>query len=115
MSFATIKQADCIRLATTQGDKGIGGAWAGGRFGMAITNQVLDIIPVRRVLSLMLSAELTSTQSILSARGRFYLVAIEQNNPRQIMLSMRDLEGRCILQRKAGRELLSVLCFTRRT
>ncbi|KAK1921261.1 hypothetical protein DB88DRAFT_443220 [Papiliotrema laurentii] len=96
------------RLRYTQEDQGIGGAWAGGHEGMVITERVLDIVP-----------------SLLSTRGRFYLVTIEQNNPSAIMQRMESrldstvsrsdsyiLTKQIVLRRRAGRELLSVICFT---
>ncbi|CAE6506344.1 unnamed protein product [Rhizoctonia solani] len=77
----------------------IAGAWAGGFDGMAVTNRLLDEL-----------------DSILSPKGCFYLVALKQNNPQGIIDRMREqwsLDGKVILQRRAGREHLFVLRFTR--
>lgn len=78
----------------TQESRDIGGAWAGGADGMAITNILLQQLP-----------------SLLSRGGRLYLVAIHQNNTKDInarMLSL-GLQSQEIIKRRAGRELLSVL------
>ncbi|KAJ6575508.1 S-adenosyl-L-methionine-dependent methyltransferase [Mycena sp. CBHHK59/15] len=82
-----------------QDSKGIAGSWAGGQDGMQITERFLPQI-----------------DNLLSACGRFYLVAVAQNNIPGIRRRMRDeyaLESEIVLQRRAGREHLSVLRFAR--
>ncbi|OSD05886.1 putative methylase [Trametes coccinea BRFM310] len=79
----------------------IAGAWAGGHDGMEVTNTLLDQV-----------------ESLLSAKGRFYLVAVKQNDIHGIcqrMLSQHGLKGETVLQRRAGREHLYVLKFTRQS
>lgn len=101
------------RLVATQTAQSIGGAWAGGKTGMFITNQVLDIAPVRRCYTLSI-AHAHFSQTLLSSNGRFYLVAIEQNQPEKLLGAMSPhLQGRIVMRRRAGRELLYVLCFQR--
>ncbi|KAI0651528.1 putative methylase [Trametes meyenii] len=77
----------------------IAGAWAGGHSGMDVTDILLDQV-----------------EDILSPTGRFYLVAVKQNDIQGIcgrMLSQHRLKGEVVLQRRAGREHLYVLKFTR--
>ncbi|ODO06450.1 hypothetical protein L198_01682 [Cryptococcus wingfieldii CBS 7118] len=65
---------DADELSLTQEQKDIGGAWAGGFDGMAVTNLVLDQLP-----------------DLLSPAGRLYLVAVQQNKTTDIaerMLAM---------------------------
>ncbi|KDN50301.1 hypothetical protein RSAG8_01637, partial [Rhizoctonia solani AG-8 WAC10335] len=84
-------------IAQSQGE--IAGAWAGGFDGMAVTNRLLDEL-----------------NSVLSPKGCFYLVALKQNNPQGIIARMREqwsLNGKIILQRRAGREHLFIIRFTR--
>jgi release factor glutamine methyltransferase len=52
---------------------------------------------------------------VLSPEGVFYLVAVEPNNPQQILQTMaeRGIRGEVILKRKAGREVLYVLRFSK--
>ncbi|TXT08112.1 uncharacterized protein COLE_05036 [Cutaneotrichosporon oleaginosum] len=85
-------------MTATQAGRDIGGAWAGGNFGMAVTNLVLEKLP-----------------TLLAPGGRFYLVAVAQNKPDEINARMRaaGLECKTIIKRRAGRELLSVLRMTR--
>ncbi|GAA5991237.1 hypothetical protein JCM5350_005951 [Sporobolomyces pararoseus] len=75
-------------------------AWAGGESGMKITNKVLEQVEL-----------------LLSERGMFYLVAIPQNKPLEILQQMkaRGLEGEITLKRRAGREHLHILRFWRST
>ncbi|GAA5946344.1 hypothetical protein JCM3765_000205 [Sporobolomyces pararoseus] len=75
-------------------------AWAGGESGMKITNKVLEQVEL-----------------LLSERGMFYLVAIPQNKPLEILQQMKErgLEGEIILKRRAGREHLHILRFWRPT
>ncbi|KAF9270555.1 S-adenosyl-L-methionine-dependent methyltransferase [Marasmius fiardii PR-910] len=75
------------------------GAWAGGSDGMQVTNRFLTMV-----------------DNLLSPRGRFYLVAVKQNNIPEIqsrMLSSYDLHSEIVLSRRAGREHLSIIRFTR--
>ncbi|KAH7345112.1 putative methylase [Rhizoctonia solani] len=90
-------EEDEAMIAQSQGE--IAGAWAGGFDGMAVTNRLLDEL-----------------DSMLSPKGCFYLVALKQNNPQGIIDRMREqwsLDGKVILQRRAGREHLSIIRFTR--
>jgi release factor glutamine methyltransferase len=53
-------------------------------------------------------------QRLLAPGGRFYLVAVEENRPKDIMLAMSTdygLKASIAMQRSAGRERLSVLKF----
>ncbi|GAA5973160.1 hypothetical protein JCM11641_006298 [Rhodosporidiobolus odoratus] len=73
-------------------------AWAGGKSGMRVTNKVLEQV-----------------ESLLSDQGLFYLVAVPQNKPVEILKEMkgRGLHGEIILKRRAGREHLHILRFSR--
>ncbi|GAA5864187.1 hypothetical protein JCM8547_001285 [Rhodosporidiobolus lusitaniae] len=73
-------------------------AWAGGEGGMRVTERVLEQV-----------------ETLLSTRGLFYLVAVPQNKPLQILADMkaRGLEGEITLKRRAGREHLHILRFWR--
>ncbi|KAJ7225892.1 S-adenosyl-L-methionine-dependent methyltransferase, partial [Mycena pura] len=85
--------------STSQTERDIGGAWAGGADGMQVTDLFIPQV-----------AEL------LSPAGRFYLVAVAQNNIPAIQRRMQEdysLASQVILRRLAGREYLSVICFTR--
>ncbi|KAI0304666.1 S-adenosyl-L-methionine-dependent methyltransferase [Russula brevipes] len=76
---------------------GIAGSWAGGADGMQVTDALLR-------------------QDLLSPRGRFYLVSVKQNNVPKIQEFMSkafSLQSEIVLQRRAGREHLFVLRFTR--
>ncbi|KAI0336169.1 putative methylase [Cubamyces sp. BRFM 1775] len=82
-----------------QHDANIAGAWAGGQDGMEVTDILLGQV-----------------ESLLSEKGRFYLVAVKQNDIEGIcnkMLDQYGLKGEVVLQRRAGREHLYVLRFTR--
>ncbi|GAA5883681.1 hypothetical protein JCM3774_002951 [Rhodotorula dairenensis] len=76
---------------------GIEKTWAGGARGMTVTNRLL-----RQV------------KDLLSPRGLFYLVAVPENKPEQILTDMRTrgLHGQIVLKRRAGREHLHVLRFS---
>lgn len=70
-------------------------AWAGGEGGMEVTNRVLEQVEVRRLLCSLLP-ELFGTddvalrvQPLLSERGMFYLVAVPQNKPLEILAQMK--------------------------
>lgn len=75
----------------------ISGAWAGGNDGMNVTEHLL-----RQV------------KALLSPSGCFYLVAVSQNKPAEIMQRMEQEYGllsKTVLSRRAGREHLHVLRF----
>lgn len=78
------------RLQMTQESRGIGGAWAGGADGMTITNTVLQQLPVRRISCFppRCSTADATFQNLLSPGGRLYLVAIHQNNTKDISARM---------------------------
>ncbi|EPT04395.1 hypothetical protein FOMPIDRAFT_1028143 [Fomitopsis schrenkii] len=77
----------------------IQGAWAGGKDGMQVTDVLLDQV-----------------EGLLSPTGRFYLVAVAQNDVPAIqrrMLEKYNLNSEVVLQRRAGGERLFVIRFTR--
>ncbi|XP_006105876.2 hemK methyltransferase family member 2 isoform X1 [Myotis lucifugus] len=80
------------------GSHGIEAAWAGGRNGREVMDRFFPLVP-----------------DLLSPRGLFYLVTIKENNPEDILETMkvRGLQGTTALSRRAGQELLSVLRFTK--
>ncbi|KAF6766096.1 methylase [Ephemerocybe angulata] len=85
------------QMSQNQGD--IGGAWAGGWDGMAVTNKFLEQV-----------------EELLSPQGRFYLVALKQNNVPEIRQRMEDrfkLHSEVVIERRAGREYLYIIRFTR--
>lgn len=85
------------QMSQNQGD--IGGAWAGGWDGMEVTNKFLEQV-----------------EELLSPQGRFYLVALKQNNVPQIRQRMEDrfkLHSEVVIERRAGREYLYIIRFTR--
>ncbi|KZW02638.1 putative methylase [Exidia glandulosa HHB12029] len=78
---------------------GIAGAWAGGKDGMRVTNVLLGML-----------------DDLLAPEGRFYLVALKQNDIPGITRRLREeqrMDCKIVLQRRAGREHLHVLCITR--
>jgi len=82
-----------------QGTGDIQGSWAGGADGMQITNMFLQAV-----------------ENLLSAKGRFYLVAVKENNIPAIRAKMSTdygLRSEIVLQRRAGREHLFVVRFSR--
>ncbi|KAF7306592.1 Hemk methyltransferase family member 2-like [Mycena indigotica] len=84
---------------TAQADRGIGGAWAGGKDGMEITNVFLPHV-----------------SALLAPGGHFYLVAVTQNNIVAMQQRMKDiygLESQVVLRRRAGGEHLSVIRFSK--
>ncbi|KAL7420303.1 S-adenosylmethionine-dependent methyltransferase [Cryptotrichosporon argae] len=87
-------------MTITQNSRGIGGAWAGGEAGMMVTNLVLEQVP-----------------GLLAPGGRFYLVAVQQNRPDDIIARMTEagLECKTVLKRRAGREHLSVIRMVKPT
>ncbi|KAL4068320.1 S-adenosyl-L-methionine-dependent methyltransferase [Scleroderma yunnanense] len=90
---------DTEEVLSAQVDHGISGSWAGGANGMEITNRFLRDV-----------------KDLLSEQGKFYLVALEENNIPEIRKRMfRDfsLQSQIVAQRRAGRESLYILRFTR--
>ncbi|KAJ7919054.1 S-adenosyl-L-methionine-dependent methyltransferase [Mycena leptocephala] len=82
-----------------QRDRDIEGSWAGGQDGMEVTDKFFPQVA-----------------DLLSPCGRFYLVAVAQNNIPDIQRRMHEnhaLESQVVLRRRAGREHLSVILFTR--
>ncbi|KAF5336873.1 hypothetical protein D9611_003084 [Ephemerocybe angulata] len=85
------------QMSQNQGN--IGGAWAGGWDGMEVTNKFLEQV-----------------EELLSPQGRFYLVALKQNNVPEIRQRMEDifkLHSEVVIERRAGREYLYIIRFTR--
>ncbi|KAF6385178.1 N-6 adenine-specific DNA methyltransferase 1 [Rhinolophus ferrumequinum] len=80
------------------GSHGIEAAWAGGRKGREVMDRFFPLVP-----------------DLLSQRGLFYLVTIKENNPEEILktMKMEGLHGTTVLSRQAGQEILSVLKFTK--
>lgn len=80
------------------GSHGIEAAWAGGRNGREVMDRFFPLVP-----------------DLLSPRGVFYLVTIKENNPEDILETMKvkGLQGTTALSRRAGQEVLSVLRFTK--
>ncbi|XP_010606874.1 methyltransferase N6AMT1 isoform X1 [Fukomys damarensis] len=80
------------------GSHGIEAAWAGGRNGREIMDRFFPL-----------------ASDLLSPRGLFYLVTIKENNPEEILktLKTKGLHGNTALSRQAGQEILSVLKFTK--
>ncbi|CAG5933177.1 unnamed protein product [Menidia menidia] len=78
------------------GSSGIEAAWAGGERGREVTDRFLPAV----------------TQ-LLSKRGVFYLIAIAENDPEDIIqiLGQRGLKGESCLSTRARNERLSVLRF----
>ncbi|EPX73863.1 prorein methyltransferase Mtq2 [Schizosaccharomyces octosporus yFS286] len=76
----------------------IASAWAGGTDGMDVTNQLLN-----------------NLSDILSADGVFYMVAVARNKPEKIQTYMLryGYDSKEVLRRKAGRETLCVLRFSK--
>ncbi|KAJ3715732.1 S-adenosyl-L-methionine-dependent methyltransferase [Lentinula raphanica] len=77
--------------------RGIEGSWAGGSDGMQVTNMFLETV-----------------HELLSANGRFYLVAVKENNIPEIqqrMAQLYHLKSKIVLSRRAGREHLSIVRF----
>jgi len=61
-------------------------------------------------------AFLDRAESLLSSKGRFYLVALKRNNIPKICQRMQEshhLQSDIVLQRRAGREHLFIICFVR--
>ena len=80
------------------GSEGIEAAWAGGIDGRVVIDRFLPIV-----------------SRLLSSRGIFYLVVVEENKPRQIIkeLATEGLKGEIVLKRQAINEGLQIIKFTR--
>lgn len=80
------------------GSHGIEAAWAGGRNGREVMDRFFPM-----------------ASELLSPRGLFYLVTIKENNPEEIVktLKTKGLQGTTALCRQAGREILSILRFSK--
>ncbi|KPV73919.1 uncharacterized protein RHOBADRAFT_16454 [Rhodotorula graminis WP1] len=91
-------ETDDAEAFDAQEDGVIERAWAGGIGGMRVTNRLLEQV-----------------ETLLSPRGIFYLVAVPENKPLQIIEDMkaRGLHGEITLKRRAGREHLHILRFSR--
>ncbi|NWT38755.1 HEMK2 methyltransferase, partial [Chroicocephalus maculipennis] len=78
------------------GSHGIEASWAGGKKGREVMDRVFPLVP-----------------DLLSRGGLFYLVTIKENNPDEILETMKKwgLEGTRLLSRQAGQEMLTVLKF----
>ncbi|XP_006000806.1 methyltransferase N6AMT1 [Latimeria chalumnae] len=80
------------------GGHGIEAAWAGGKKGREVIDRFLPYV-----------------SALLSNGGLFYLVTVQENNPDEIIeiLKRWGLPGTVAMSRKAGRETLSVLRFSK--
>ncbi|XP_038622207.1 methyltransferase N6AMT1 isoform X2 [Tachyglossus aculeatus] len=80
------------------GSPGIASAWAGGRDGRQVTDRLLP-----------------AAAELLSAGGLFFLVALRENGPEDILATMEaaGLPGSVALSKQAGAESLCVLRFQR--
>jgi release factor glutamine methyltransferase len=69
-----------IEAHAAQNEGHIQGSWAGGFNGMQVTNKLLDRLDVR--IQFLLGGAFTTdlAQILLSPTGRFYLVALKQND-----------------------------------
>ncbi|KAJ1842187.1 HemK methyltransferase member 2 [Coemansia sp. RSA 2703] len=81
------------------GGTGEAAAWAGGCDGRVVVDQLLPHVSM-----------------LLAPGGAFYLVVIEENRPDEIiqLMTAQGLDGERVLERRAGRERLSVLRFTKK-
>ncbi|XP_078416285.1 methyltransferase N6AMT1 isoform X2 [Cetorhinus maximus] len=75
---------------------GIEASWAGGERGREVMDRLFPQV-----------------SALLSSQGLFYLVTIRENNPEEIIQSLKSssLKGTVLISRQAGREHLSVLKF----
>ncbi|KAG2155500.1 S-adenosyl-L-methionine-dependent methyltransferase [Suillus clintonianus] len=90
---------DTGEASSAQNSANIAGSWAGGTDGMEITNLLLRDV-----------------ECLLSPRGRFYLVALKQNDVPSIrsrMLEEFGLTSQIVIERRAGKEFLLIIRFTR--
>jgi release factor glutamine methyltransferase len=108
---------DDLEATSAQGSQGISGAWAGGTDGMDLTNVLLKQVDVSKDFVIafhfsFVAFPITETsahsvavphagdsesvyirQELLSAKGRFYLVAIAQNNVQSILSRVSGASG----------------------
>lgn len=90
---------DPDEASSAQSSADIAGSWAGGADGMEITNRLLQDV-----------------ECLLSPRGRFYLVALKQNDVPSIRSKMLEdfgLASQVVIERRAGREYLLIIRFAR--
>lgn len=90
---------DTDEASSAQSSADIAGSWAGGADGMEITNRLLQDV-----------------ECLLSPRGRFYLVALKQNDVPSIRSKMLEdfgLTSQIVIERRAGREFLLIIRFAR--
>jgi release factor glutamine methyltransferase len=80
---------DTDEASSAQSSAGIAGSWAGGVDGMEITNRFLRDVEVSSFPMLWNIINYTS-QCLLSPRGRFYLVALQQNHVSSIRSRMLE-------------------------
>jgi len=75
---------------------GLGGAWAGGTLG----TKLLDAFIQNRIIL-----------QLLRHGGRFYVVAIRQNDPNSLVRAMQSigLDASIVLHRRANREQLFII------
>ncbi|KAI6159583.1 S-adenosyl-L-methionine-dependent methyltransferase [Pisolithus thermaeus] len=86
-------------VSFAQSGRSISGSWAGGINGMEVTNRLLGDI-----------------ETLLSERGKFYLVTLDGNNIPEIrerMFRAFRLQCQIVAQRRAGIENLHILRFSR--
>ncbi|KAL6067087.1 HemK methyltransferase member 2 [Balamuthia mandrillaris] len=81
------------------GTRDVCAAWAGGKDGREVLDRVLPLVA-----------------NLLSERGVFYLVAIDENNPKDIraIMSRSGFASSIVLQRRAFNEQLYIIKFQRR-
>jgi release factor glutamine methyltransferase len=85
-------------MDAAQNDAGISGSWAGGADGMQVTDALLRQVEVGVFFSAPVthSGHVIYIKGLLSPRGRFYLVAVKQNNVprvREFMLETFSLQS----------------------
>lgn len=82
-------------VENAQSEAKIAGSWAGGAVGMDVTDCLLAQAPVRASVILRVGVDtdvLCVLQDLLASGGKFYLVAVPQNHPQDI-LSRMQAEG----------------------
>lgn len=74
------------------------GSWAGGSYGINLLNDLIPIVPLQ-----------------LAVGGSIYLVAIQQNDPPNLVKRLQDvgLEASICFSRRAGREHLYIIRGTK--
>ncbi|KAI9229409.1 MAG: N6-adenine-specific DNA methyltransferase 1 [Piptocephalis tieghemiana] len=80
------------------GSHGIEASWAGGKDGREVLDRLLPLI-----------------HELLSPKGIFYLVTVEENIPEDIasMLKTHGIHGKAVMKRKTGPEALSIWRYSR--